>query len=157
MQENRFYDYSKDITVARKAESMIKDLLVEKYEYEFVEFCYDNKYDLLMKNKQGDPISFEIKEEFTHAKTGNIGLEFSCRGKPSGISTSTADYYIIIVHNSDESKTIYKIATSTIKFLVDNLMYFRIVNGGDRKSNSLNYLFRDNLFLSFAEKLYEYN
>ena len=36
-----------------------------------------------MKNKNGKTISFEIKEDFTHERTGNIGVEFEITVRPN--------------------------------------------------------------------------
>ena len=38
----------------------------------------------------------EVKRDFRAHATGNVFVEFECRGKPSGISTSEAIYWVFI-------------------------------------------------------------
>jgi len=41
----------------------------------------------------------EVKTDLQAHKTGNIFIEYYSRGKPSGISTSEADFYAFILSN----------------------------------------------------------
>lgn len=45
----------------------------------------------LLSNKK-----VEVKHDFKALTTGNVFIEYESRGKPSGISTSKADYYCIV-------------------------------------------------------------
>lgn len=137
------YNYSKDYPIARKTEVEIAKLLCEKYKLKFHSRCDDNRWDFILEKKDGGQLKFEVKEDFTHARTGNIGVEYSCRNKPSGISTSQADYYVFKVHNADGSFSIQMIQTAKLKQLIERVAYHRTVNGGDIGSNSMNYLFHD--------------
>jgi len=112
----------------------------------------DNRFDILA-SFQNKTMTFEVKEDFTHAKTGNVGLEFSCRGKLSGISVSKAEYYIYKIHNADGTCGIYLFRTEVLKKMANDKLYFRIVNGGDVGSNSMNYLFKDYVFYKYAKKI----
>ena len=155
-QTNTFYDFSKDLPVAQKTEAEVARLLEQKYELVQVtsRATKTNAYDLLMyKASTGQQFTFEVKEDFTHAKTGNIGVEFSCRGKDSGVMVSKADFYIYKVHNSDGTFGIYLMKTERLKFIIEKELYFRIVNGGDVGSNSMNYLFKDYVFYKHSKKI----
>ena len=64
----------------------------------------DFRYDLMLgqiKEKQVADIlenkKIEIKTDYLAHKTGNIAIEYESRGKPSGIATTEADYYIYII------------------------------------------------------------
>ena len=64
----------------------------------------DFKYDLMIGNIYEEKLSvilsqkkIEIKTDFIAHKTGNIAVEYQCRGKPSGIATTQADYYAYII------------------------------------------------------------
>lgn len=135
------YNFRKDHTIARKTERQIAEYLVSKG-YEFLDECNNADYDIRMKTPQGEVITIEIKEDFTCRKTGNIGLEYHCRGKPSGISVSKADFYLYKAHEPSGEKNMYVIKTSNLKQMIENKLYHRTVNGGDPGSNSLNYLFK---------------
>jgi hypothetical protein len=135
------YNFRQDHKIARKTERQIADYLVSKG-YEFIDECNNSDYDIRMKTPSGDVITIEIKEDFSCRKTGNVGLEYHCRGKPSGISVSKADFYLYKVHEPNGEKNMYIIKTSELKEMVENKLWFREVNGGDPGSNSLNYLFK---------------
>ena len=74
-------------------------------------YCNDNKYDFLTS----DNIKYEVKTEPSSLKTNNFFIEFEGYGKPSGISTTEADYYII-----NDTLTYYLISASKLKLLVKN-------------------------------------
>ena len=66
--------------------------LIEQYKgVEILHYCNDNKYDFLTN----DNIKYEVKAEPMSIKTNNYFIEYMGYGKPSGISTTDADYYII--------------------------------------------------------------
>jgi hypothetical protein len=140
------YDFKKDLPIARKTEQEVAKLLEKVYDAEIMHFGNTNKYDIFTVIK-GKPYKFEVKEDFTCKKTGNVGLEFECRGKPSGIQTSEADYYIYKIHTKDDGIHFYLFKTTTLKNMIMEKDYFRIVNGGDEGSNSMNYLFKYETFI----------
>ena len=69
-------------------------------------FCNDFSHDLefgqvgegilaeILTNKK-----VEVKRDNWVEKTGNIAIEFESRGKPSGISVTKADYWVILFDN----------------------------------------------------------
>lgn len=137
-----YYNFEKDFQVARKTEKQIAMKLVDLFEnYEFIDFCDNSDYDIEC-NLNGKYTTIEIKEDFTCERTGNLGLEFECRGKPSGISVSKADYYIYKVHQPNGKITLWIVPTEVLKKLIADKRYEVIVNGGDPESNSMNYLFK---------------
>jgi hypothetical protein len=140
------YDFKKDLPIARNTEKEIATLLEKQYGAKILSFEDTNKYDILVLIK-GKKIKIEIKEDFTGETTGNVGLEFSCRGKPSGIEVSEADYYIYKLHTMDYGIQYVLHSTAALKKMIANGEYFRIVNGGDKGSNSMNYLFKYNMFV----------
>lgn len=135
------YNFKKDLPIAEKTERQIGQAL-ENVGWKVLEYNNDNRYDLKVKSPKGNIKTIEIKEDFTCEKTGNVGVEFECRGKPSGISTSQADWYIYKVHQPNKETKYYKITTPMLKWLIKERLYHRIVSGGDPGSNSMNYLFR---------------
>jgi hypothetical protein len=87
-----------------------------------MEFCNDFNYDLkvgqvgeeliaeILKNKK-----IEVKRDSWISRSGNIAVEYESRGKPSGISKTTADYWCFIVSGSIEDKIIVFIETNKLK------------------------------------------
>lgn len=149
-----FYNFHKDLSVAQITEKIVADLLEIKYNMRLLKIGKTNAYDLAMeKISNGKVFTFEIKEDFTHARTGNIGVEFESWGKLSGISVSQADYYVFKVHNSDNTSKVWIIRTDTLKEMINSKLYSRIITGGDFGSDSKNYLFEDTVFFNYAKEL----
>jgi penicillin-binding protein-related factor A (putative recombinase) len=139
------YDYDKDIEIARQTEIEVSKLLIDKYRATIMNFEHTNKYDILTV-VNGKTFKFEVKEDFTCKRTGNVGMEIKCRGKPSGIMISEADFYIYKIHTVDGIK-FFIFKTSALKKMIDNREFFTAVNGGDKDSGSINYLFRYATFI----------
>jgi len=148
------YDYDKDLLIARECEKEVADILT-KYGIEILGFEHTNKYDILTR-VDGKEYTFEVKEDFTCERTGNVGLEFECRGRPSGIQVSKADYYIYKIHTKNDGICFFLCKTSNLKNMIDAVEYFRVVNGGDRMSNSMNYLFEYTTFAKHAKLIAHY-
>lgn len=144
-------DFQRDRLVAVKTEDDIANKLKRMYGARLLEVSRNNEYDLKMVI-QGKVVTIEIKEDFTCEKTGNVGLEYSCREKPSGISVSKADYYIYKLHT--RRGIVYVMhKTAILKAMIEEKKYFTTVNGGDKGSNSLNYLFKYNEFIKTGQIL----
>ena len=162
------YDFNKDLPIAKATEDQISKFLEESQGFKFIATIDDlikqdpgqysrKDFDLLME-KNEKRIKIEVKEDFTCERTGNVGVEFACRGKPSGIETTRSDYYLYKVHMPNKKIGVYVTPTKHLREMIDREMYFRIVNGGDVGSNSMNYLFKLDVvkqnfkFLGFVPK-----
>ena len=146
------YNYSKDKPIADLCERQVSDLICSITKCKLVAIGKDNKWDLKFE-KAGKHTTVEVKEDFTCARTGNVGLEFSCRGKDSGISVSKSDFYCYKIHEPNDTTGFYLIPTNKLKDLIEDKAYFMVVNGGDLNSDSLNYLFKLNIIKSVATKI----
>lgn len=75
----------------------------------------------------GDTI--ECKRDFKAHKTGNVYVEFECRGKPSGIATTEADYWVFVVGPDENDLRAYLTTTARLKALFEKAD--KRVPGGD--------------------------
>ena len=141
-----FQTFQEDLARATITEKELSELLVEKKGLEIVRYNNDYKYDTLFRLPGGSHVKVEIKEDFTCARTGNVGLEYSCRGKDSGITISEAQLYFYKVHVSKNETINFLVQTKDLKQAIIDKRYFRTINGGDPGSNSLNYLFKLDVF-----------
>lgn len=93
----------------------------------------NEQQQLVMDIFEGD--SFEIKSDFMAHRTGNIAIEFQCRGKDSGIRTTESDHWvykiikpdIIIILNTEKLR----------KFVEDNMSNYKVIMGGDDRSSKM--------------------
>jgi hypothetical protein len=143
------YDFKLDLPIAKATEREVADLLVKNYGVEILNYEDTYRYDILARWA----VSKMFWEDFVGETTGNVGLEFECRGKPSGIQTTEADYYIYKLHTRSHTIQFVLHDTGVIKQMIEDKLYFRIVNGGDEGSNSMNYLFRYDVFVSTGKVL----
>lgn len=89
-----------------------------------VEQPRDYRFDFLMVHTDGDALKVEVKRDRKAAQTGNLFIEYECRGKDSGIMTSEADVWTFVI--GDDS--LLSIFTPELKALCKGA---RSVSGGD--------------------------
>ena len=83
---------------------------------------YNFEYDLEF-GQEGEGIiadmfenkKIEVKRDNWVGRTGNIAIEYKSRGKPSGIATTQADYWIIMFSKEYEDKFMFIIETQRLK------------------------------------------
>ncbi len=87
-----------------------------------MEQCSDFRYDLkigLLGEKLISDIftnkTLEIKRDSWIFKSDNIAVEFESRGKPSGLSTTKADYWCFIFSGGYNDEVILIIQTERLK------------------------------------------
>ena len=103
---------------------------------------YFKEFDVIcVKGK--DIVLREMKADRWMAKTGNIAVEVFNRGKPSGISTSRADYWSIY---SEELNELYDIPMKVLKDCIDRQKYSELKSCGE---DSFCYLFKKDLFAEY--------
>ena len=142
------YNFNEDLPVAVETEKDVAQILAKIYEARILKFEHSNKYDILARIK-GNDYTFEVKEDFMTCKTGNVALEFECRGKPSGIQTSQADFYVYKIHGKNGIHYYLFKKENLLKMISNEVS--RIVNGGDEGSNSMNYLFKYETFIKYGK------
>ena len=144
------YNFNKDILQGEKGEEVIKNILVNMG-FVFIKYNKDNKFDLLMEynNRQ---ITYEIKTDIYPKNTGNLVIEFECRGKLSGISVTKADYFVTYFPHLNE---IWNIKTSILIKLINQHKPRISENSGDKGSNTKLYILNKNKFRNYF-KVYNF-
>lgn len=123
----------------------------------------DFKYDLLLgqiKEKEIADIfankKIEVKTDYLAQKTGNIAIEYQSRGKPSGISTTEADYYAYFLPLANFSNIILILEIGELKRL--SRLYFqkgKTTKMGDENSSIAVLIPIDKLFEARENAFYE--
>lgn len=114
------YCFGKDLAQAKLTEKEIAQILCEKEGQKVEDVVYSNKakgWDFEYRDWHDMRRLCEVKEDFFCAKTGNVAIEIESRGKPSGITTSVADYWSIKAHTQSSVEYIL-IKSSTLRCLV---------------------------------------
>jgi hypothetical protein len=111
-------------------------------------FNKDNKFDIQLKASEIAEKSIsnmlcstkiEVKtEQHLWEKTGNIAIEYECNGKPSGISTTRADFWFHELRKEDKTYCIFCYPVEQLKQKARP--YYRagkIISGGDRNASKM--------------------
>ena len=98
----------------------------------------------------------EVKSERDKwQKTGNIAIEYECYGKPSGISSTEADYWFHNLCIGDDTFCTLVFKVDNLKKLINKLDYKRSVSGGDHNASRMYLLKLDKLFSSDVIKTFK--
>lgn len=80
-----------------------------EYDLEFGQEGEDIIADIFENKK------IEVKRDNWVGRTGNVAIEYKSRGKPSGIATTQADYWIIMFSREYQDKFMFIIETQRLK------------------------------------------
>jgi len=111
---------------------------------------YFPDYDVEITNNN-IMVTYEVKADRYTYKTNNVAIEFECNNSPSGITTTTADYYAYFVIKPYNLFELYIIPTNIIKSKIEEKEYKKILLGGDNKRSRL-YIMDLNNFLEYKFK-----
>ena len=121
-----------------------------------MDYNSDFKYDLALgqlgEGWVGQMLSsktIEVKFDFACYRTGNFYIEYESRGKPSGIATTQADYWMLIASTEsgvaiknqlkpiDKEDILFSILISTerLKEMCRTRYYRKDVSGGDNNTS----------------------
>lgn len=84
------------------------------------DFRYDLEIGQEMENKLSEILNskrIEVKTDFIAHRTGNLAIEYECRGKPSGIAVTEADYYAYIIPRAPLKNIILLMSVDILKRL----------------------------------------
>lgn len=126
-------------------------IALEYLEYDTVEHIEGNfkEYDFII-SKDNIKYKYEVKSDRQASITGNLAIEYEYNKKPSGISSSLADFWIYFIVYEDKEEC-YKIPSDELKEIIKNC---RQVSGGDynlskmyliNKSKLKNYLIKKHI------------
>lgn len=143
-----YYDFTADLRDAQSKEAELADLLRARGKVVYVSLNNDNRWDLELTMHDGRFITVEVKNDMLHERTGNLGVEFECRGKPSGIDVTWADWWCFALHDG-----FWVISTDKLRDLIANNLHFRVAVGGDAGSLTKMYLFKGHVLKPYMTLL----
>jgi hypothetical protein len=143
------YSFRKDIIEGESGEDYIIDFLTKGWKGTLLQKKKDYTWDFKIDFENSGVQTFESKTDvycipssmvngnvIKGRDTGNIFIEFSCRGKDSGIKVTEADWFVYYFKFLGE---LWIIKVDDLKKLIDE-NNFKIGVGGDPGSNSSGYL-----------------
>jgi hypothetical protein len=126
-----FKKFTKDLKKGEGGEEIIANYFI-KIGYKVEEnFKKNSDYDLkLLKNNKSILIEVKTDEYYLKKRTNNMVFEVSCNGKPSGLNSTKADYYI---YYFPEENLAYMASISTIKSIIPQCITTYGGDGGRAK------------------------
>ena len=127
-------NFAKDLEDGHKGEMAVRHFVESVMGLQFKKFNDNAYFDILFQNPYEDPVTFEVKSDYWEKDwddggSGNIVIEYKCRGKPSGIRKTKATYFAYYIPNVQD-KQLWVIKVEDLKKLIkDN--NFKRVNGGE--------------------------
>jgi hypothetical protein len=82
----------------------------------------------------GQQVTMEVKRCRKALTTGNLFIEISCSGKPSGIMSTEAEYFAYILTKEDMNIACYVWHTTSMRKAIQDSLEakrYRTVSGGD--------------------------
>ena len=129
-------DFDEALAKSRHSEKLVAKLLaVEGWELESKNDTF--AYDLLFTNGK----KVEIKEDKLVGRYGNIAIEYTSRGKPSGISSTEADYWVTVAHTKD-GVVVLMTPVGLLRHMCNEKEWHKEKSGGDSGSDTRMYLFK---------------
>ena len=123
-------------------------------------FDIDLEYGTIREDKVADMLTnkkIEVKSERgMWMKTGNICIEYQCYGKPSGITTTEADFWFHNLCIEDNIFCTFIFDVPKLKQLIDKLDFKKSVSGGDHNASrmwlvNIQKLFTTDVFKTFKD------
>lgn len=86
----------------------------------------------LVKHLLGRARTIEVKRDFIASTSGNLAVEYECRGKPSGIAVTESDWWAFVSGRGEANCVVIFIETKQLKELCRR--YYQrgeTISGGD--------------------------
>jgi hypothetical protein len=134
-------DFKSDLKLGNDGEMFVVSFLETKG-LRYLSSNDDNKYDIVMCDKDGIELTYEIKTDVKCAPlfdTGNIFIEFESRGKDSGIVVTQADWFVTYFKYLNEA---WFIKSDKLKELIQENDFPIFKDAGDVGSATHGYLIK---------------
>ena len=120
--------FSEDLKAGKEIEELILSIIQKKYPKAKIMEGYFKEYDIIIPeiNK-----TVEVKSDVKSLETGNYVVEVAFDGKPSALSTTTADYWVFY-----DSECLVWITPENIWRAVKGFPLREFVGKGDEKSKN---------------------
>ena len=127
-------NFEKDLADGQKGEQAVRHFVESVMGIQFKKFNDNANFDILFQNPYEDPVTFEVKTDYwerdwSKGGSGNMAIEYKCRGKPSGIRTTKATYFAYYFPNIQENQLWVIKVEDLKKLLKEN--NFKRVSGGE--------------------------
>ena len=116
-----------------KGEQAVKHFGESFLDLRFIKYNDDSAFDILFENDEYDVVTYEVKTDLFEKNwdedgTGNMAIEYKCRGKKSGIRKTKALYFAYYIPNVRD-KQLWVISVKNLKALLKECVFKRVSGG----------------------------
>ena len=91
-------NFEEDLADGQLGEKAVRHFVETRWNKKFITYGNTSAFDIMFQNNKQNPVFFEVKtdlfeKDWDKGGTGNMAIEYKCRGKPSGIRTTMADWF----------------------------------------------------------------
>tara|TARA_R100000231_G_scaffold138435_1_gene116787 strand:- start:843 stop:1295 length:453 start_codon:yes stop_codon:yes gene_type:complete len=121
--------FNDSLSSGKQSENIVLKMVQNKYPKAYIKEGYHKEYDIMIPeiNK-----TIEVKKDFKSQYTGNVVIEMEMNNRPSGLQTTTADWWVF---HLDETEIVW-ITLERLKEMIEfedyNLVKF--IGEGDEIS-----------------------
>ena len=120
--------FEEDLKAGKEIEEYVLEIIQQKYPKAVIMEGYFKEYDIMIPEIDR---TVEVKSDVKSLETGNYVVEVAFDGKPSALSTTTADYWVFY-----DSECLVWITPDNIWRAVKSLPIREFVGKGDEKSKN---------------------
>ena len=116
-----------------KGEEAVRYFCETHLDLRFIKYNDDSAFDILFENDEYDVVTYEVKTDLFEKNmdeggTGNMAIEYKCRGKKSGIRKTKALYFAYYLPNVRD-KHLWVISVKNLKELLKDCVSKRVSGG----------------------------
>ena len=135
--------FKRDLERGKQIENNVLNIIKKKYSKAYIIEGYFKEYDIYIPEIKA---GIEVKSDEKSKYTGNIVIEIEFNNKPSALSTTKADYWVIY---DGDSYNWFKTENIRKCIYENNLKWCKFIGKGDVKQKKA--------YLIKKEMLYKYN
>ena len=115
-------NFEKDLADGHKGEEAVRHFVETVMHKQWIKYNDDANYDILFQNEYEEPVTFEVKTDYWEKNmgsggSGNMVIEYKCRGKKSGIRKTKATYFAYYIPNIRD-RQLWVIEVENLKKLI---------------------------------------
>ena len=116
-----------------KGEEAVRHFCETVLDLRFIRYNDDSAFDILFEDDERNVVTYEVKTDLFEKNwdedgTGNMAIEYKCRGKKSGIRKTKAMYFAYYIPNVRD-KQLWVIEVEDLKNLLKTCVSKRVSGG----------------------------
>ena len=126
-------NFEKDLADGHKGEEAVRHFVETVMHKQWIKYNDDANYDILFQNEYEEPVTFEVKTDYCENNmgsggSGNMVIEYKCRGNKSGIRKTKATYFAYYIPNIRD-RQLWVIEVENLKKLIKDNRFKRVFGG----------------------------